>query len=357
MTLPPFAGDPPAAGAAGAAGAARAAGGIGSPTMIDVAHHAGVSPMTVSRALRDDPRVSPETKTRVMGAVNALGYRRNEAARNLRLGRASGLIGLVVTNLANPFYSQLALGVEAMAGENGTRVMLGNSGADVARERQLVHDFASRRLDGIIVVPAGSDHRHLRPAQLAGTPVVLAASPPIRFEADAVLLDDFGGSWDATQHLIEAGHRKIAFLGLQASAWTGSERFRGYCAALEDAGIPLDDRIISRQQRDVGAAERAMLELLDIEDPPTAVFTANNRNTIGAYRAIRACRPDVALAGFDDFELADMLSLPLTVISYDPRELGRRAAELIRDRIRNPQAQHAARRIVLPTRLVEYGQA
>ena len=325
-----------------------------SPTMIDVARQAGVSPMTVSRALRDDPRVSPETKTRVMEAVNALGYRRNEAARNLRLGRSSGVIGLVVTNLANPFYSQLALGVEAMADEIGTRVMLGNSGEDVARERQLVHDFASRRLDGIIVVPAGRDHSHLQPA---GIPVVLAASPPIKFEADAVLLDDFGGSWDATQHLIEAQHRKIAFLGLQASTWTGSERFRGYCAALEEAGIPLDDRIISRQQRDVADAEQAMLRLLDLEDPPTAVFTANNRNTIGAYRAIRARRPDVALAGFDDFELADMLSLPLTVISYDPRELGRRAAELLRDRIDNPQPQHAARRIVLPTRLVDYGPA
>lgn len=357
MTLLPPAGDPPNSGTSGTSGAAGASASIGNPTMNDVAHHAGVSPMTVSRALRDDPRVSPETKIRVMGAVNALGYRRNEAARNLRLGRASGLIGLVVTNLANPFYSQLALGVEAMAAENGTRVMLGNSGEDVARERQLVQDFASRRLDGIIVVPAGSDHRHLQPAQLAGIPVVLAASPPIRFEADAVLLDDFGGSWDATQHLIEAGHRKIAFLGLQASTWTGSERFRGYCAALEEAGIPLDERIISRQQRDVAAAEQAMLELLDIEDPPTAVFTANNRNTIGAYRAIRARRPDVALAGFDDFELADMLSLPLTVISYDPRELGRRAAELLRDRIDNPRAQHAARRIVLPTTLVEYGPA
>lgn len=350
MKLPPPADDTPASGILGSSG---------NPTMSDVAHHAGVSPMTVSRALRDDPRVSPETKTRVMGAVNALGYRRNEVARNLRLGRSSGLIGLVVTNLANPFYSQLALGVEAMVAENGMRVLLGNSGEDVARERQLVHDFASRRLDGIIAVPAGSDHRHLHPAQLAGIPVVLAASPPVRFETDAVLLDDFGGTWEATHHLIEAQHRKIAFLGLQASTWTGSERFRGYCAALEEAGIPLDDRIISRQQRDVVGAERAMLELLDTEDPPTAVFTANNRNTIGAYRAIRARRSNTALAGFDDFELADMLSLPLTVVSYDPRELGRRAAELLRDRIDNPQAlrHRDARRIVIPTRLVEYGPA
>lgn len=348
MTLPRPADDTPAS---------RAPGSSGNPTMRDVAQHAGVSPMSVSRALRDDPRVSPETKTRVMTAVNALGYRRNEAARNLRLGRSSGLAGLVVTNLANPFYSQLAIGVEAMASEHGMRVILGNSGEDIARERQLVHDFASRRLDGIIVVPVGNNHRHLNAAQQAGIPVVLAASPPVKFAADAVLLDDFGGTWEATHHLIKAQHRKIAFLGLQASTWTGSERFRGYCAALEEAGIPLDERIVSRQHRDVATAELATLELLGQKDPPTAVFAANNRNTIGAYRAIRGRRSNTTLGGFDDFELADMLALPLMVVKYDPGELGRRAAELLWDRIAHPQPQEepAARRIVIPTKLVEYG--
>lgn len=355
----PAAGSSPAPGGATAPGSTAARRGSGSPTMSDVAHHAGVSPMTVSRALRDDPRVSPDTRTRVMDAVTALGYRRNEVARSLRLGRSSGLIGLVATNLANPFYSQLALGVEAMAAESGMRVLLGNSGEEVSRERQLVQDFASRRLDGIIVVPAGSDHRHLHPEQLPGIPVVLAASPPVRFDADAVLLDDFGGTWEVTRRLIEAGHSRIAFLGLRASAWTGSERLRGYCAALEEAGIPLDERIVSRQHRDVAAAEAAMLELLDADEPPTAVFTANNQNTIGAYRAIRARRSATALAGFDDFEFADMLSVPLTVVSYDPRELGRRAAELLADRIAaSPLRQPAAgRRIVIPTRLVEYTPA
>jgi LacI family transcriptional regulator len=348
MTLPRPAKEPPAS---------PAPGGSGNPTMRDVAQHAGVSPMTVSRALRDDPRVSAEKKARIWTAVNVLGYTRNEAARNLRLGRSGGLVGLVVTNLANPFYSQVALGVEAMTSEHGMRVILGNSGEDVASERQLVDDFVSRRLDGIIVVPVGSNHGHLNAAQQAGIPVVLAASPPVRLIADAVMLDDFGGSLEATHHLIGAGHRKIAFLGLQPSTWTGSERFRGYCAALEEAGIPLDERIVSRQYRDVAAAERATLAMLAQEDPPTAVFAANNRNTIGAYRAIRGRRSNIALAGFDDFELADMLALPLTVVKYDPAELGRRAAELLCDRINEPQPQTepVPRRIVIPTKLVEYG--
>ena len=329
----------------------------GQPTLRDVAERAHVSPMTASRALRDDAGVSAATRARVSEAAVSLGYRRNEAARNLRLGRSDGLIGLVVTNLANPFYSQLALGLEAAVAEQGMRVMLGNSGEDPARERQLVQDFASRRLDGVVVVPASNDHSHLRADQLRGMPLVLAASPPVKIDVDSVLLDDFGGTWEATRHLIAGGHRRIAFLGLPASTWTGSERYRGYCAALEEAGIAVEQRYASHRQREVAAAERATGELLDLDEPPTAIFAANNRNTIGAYRAIRSRDASTTLAGFDDFELADLLGLPLTVVAYDPREIGREAARLLCDRITNT-ARHqpaAPRRIVIPTKIVEYG--
>lgn len=323
------------------------------PTMRDVAAHARVSPMTVSRALRDDPRVSSATKERVLDAVRALGYRRNEVARNLRLGRSSGLLGLVVTNLANPFYSQLALGVESLAAERGMRVILGNSGESADRERQLVHDFASRRLDGIVAVPSGSRHEHLDPAALGGMPVVLAASPPAQIPVDAVLLDDFGGTWEATSRLVRKGHERIGFLGPSASTWTGSERYRGFCAAIEEAGGMVDERYVARHQLDVATAEAVAGELLDAPEPPTALFTANNRNTIGAYRAIHRRGASTALAGFDDFELADALALPLTVVSYDMRELGRQAARLLCDRIEDPSAE--PRRVVVPTTVVEYG--
>src|SRR5205807_1361311 len=157
----------------------------------------------------------------------------------------------VVTNLANPFYSQLALGLEAAVAERGMRVMLGNSGEDPARERRLVHDFASRRLDGLVVVPASNDHSHLGADQLRGMPVVLAARPPVRIEADSVLLDDFGGTWEVTRQLIDAGHCRIAFLGLPGASWTGSERYRGYCAALDEAGIEVDPRYTAYRQREV----------------------------------------------------------------------------------------------------------
>lgn len=330
-----------------------------SPTMRDVAARAGVSPMTVSRTLRGDSSVLPETRAKVEHAVATLRYRRNETARSLRLGRSTGLIGVVMTNLANPFYAQLALGIESYAGEHGLRVVFANSGGDIERERQLVKDFASRRLDGLIAVPTANQHDHLSPSELSNMPVVLAASPPHRIIVDSVLLDDFGGTREATRTLISRGHRKIGFLGLPTSTWTGSERFRGYCAVLEEAGIPIEERYIRRQQPDVKSAEAAAAAILDQPDPPTALFTANNRNTMGAYRAIRSRRKVTAIAGFDDFDFADLLELPLTIVSYDAKELGREAARLLCERIETPEPKRPAlgRRVIIPTTVIDYGNA
>lgn len=331
-------------------------GGSPKPTVRDVADRAGMSPMTVSRVLRDDARVSSEARSRVLAAVEELGYRRNEMARNLRLGRTSGLIGLVVTNLANPFYSQLALGVEAIASEHGLKVVLGNTDEDVDRERRLVEEFAARQVDGMVVVPAGSDHRHLRPDRTRGIPVVLAARPPSNANLDCVLVDDFNGARGATERLIAAGARRIAFLGLPPSAWTGSERFRGFSAALEDAGIVFDDRYVRRAQRSIAAAEGAACELLELPDPPDALFCANSRNTVGGFRAIRRLDASAMLAGFDDFELADMLGLPLIVVIYDPVELGREAARLLMDHLGHHLDEGwSPRRVVITTTVIEYG--
>lgn len=146
--------------------------------MRDVAALAKASAMTVSRVLHDDPRVTALTKQRVLAAVEQLAHRRDETARNLRLGRSTGLIGLVVTNLADPFCSQLALGVGEVADELGINVVLADSSEDPARETRLVNDLISRRADGIIVVPAGDDHRHLDPVGLHKVPVVLAPGRP-----------------------------------------------------------------------------------------------------------------------------------------------------------------------------------
>ncbi|WP_051792537.1 LacI family DNA-binding transcriptional regulator [Amycolatopsis jejuensis] len=325
--------------------------------MRDVAARAGVSAMTVSRVLKDE-NVSTATRDRVLAAVRELGYRRNEVARNLRLGKPSGMIGLVVTNLGNPFYSQLALGAEQVAETHGLRLVLGNTAGVPQREHELVDDLVSRRVDGMIVVPAGSTHQHLDPASLGGIPIVLASSPPAGIDVDTVLVDDFGGARAATAHLLAEGHRAVGFLGNPPTLFTGAERFRGYWAAHEEAGLVPRDEWIRRGPDDIPTAAAATRELLDRPAPPTALFCTNNRMTLGAYREIRRLGTATELAGFDDFEMADLLDRPITVVSYDAGEVGRRAAELLLDRLdRDHSADPGpARRTMVPTSLVHYGR-
>lgn len=327
------------------------------PTLKDVARTAGVSAMTASRVLRGHSGVSAPAREAVLKAVDSLGYRRNELARNLRLGRTSGLLGLVVTNLANPFYSQLALGVESVAEEAGYRVVLANTGEDAERERRLVDELVARRVDGMIVVPAGSDDWHLSEQNVGRVPVVLCARPPSGTPTDSVLVDDFGGAREATAALLATGARRIGFLGMPASTWTGSERYRGFCVALDEAGVALDERYVRRDQRTVGSAESAALEVLRLARPPQAIFCANNRNTIGAIRAVSRSGLPVRLAGFDDFEMADLLGISLIVVAYDPADAGREAARLLLDRITraDDSVQDPPRRVVIPTKVVYYG--
>ncbi|GAA1672746.1 LacI family DNA-binding transcriptional regulator [Fodinicola feengrottensis] len=324
-------------------------------TMRDVAQRLGVSAMTVSRALRGDSGIAEPTRERVLAEVAALGYRRNDLARQLRTGAAHELVGLVVTNLANPFYSQLAVGVEEVATEHGVGVVVASTDADVDRERQLVLDMAGRRIAGLVVVPASNDHSHLAPDQLDGAPVVLAATPPRGIEVDCVFVDDFNGTYEACQQLIARGHTRIGFLGLPLSLWTGSERYRGYAAAMEDAGLHVDEQHVSRHRGNIELAEQATQQMLALPVPPTALITANNRNTVGALRSLRHSPTPVALAGFDDIELADLLQLPLSVVAYDAVDVGRQAARLLFSRIDEPSDHKAGRQqVIIPTRVIDY---
>lgn len=335
-------------------------------TMRDVAARIGVSPMTVSRALRGDVGVGKETRERVLAEVRSLGYRPNDLARRLRRGRSHKLVGLVVTNLGNPFYAQLALGAEEVAAQNDARIMLGNTGGSLELEQEIIADLEARGIDGLIVVPATSDHGHLVVGGENAVPVVLATSPPVGIDADCVLVDDFGGTRQACRQLIEQGHTRIGFLGLPASLWTGSERFRGYAAAMAEAGLNVDHRYVSQHPGDIALSYQDARAILELPDPPTALITANNRNTIGALRAVRDAGARIAISGFDEIEVADLLELPVSTIAYDPRDVGRAAARLLIDQLssgatafRAPTAsdgsQHrSSRRITIPTHLVQH---
>jgi LacI family transcriptional regulator len=320
--------------------------------MRDVAEAAQVSVKTVSRVVNDELGVRPDTAARVREAIEALGFRRNEMARALRSQR-SHTVGVVIEDVANPFYSAITRAVEERARAAGMLVIAGSSDEDSERERELLRLLCDRRVDGLIVVPAGRDHRYLLPDLQTGIPAVFVDRPAGAIEADAILIDNVGGARAAARHLLARGHRRIAMVGDALSTYTTAQRVAGFRQALSDAGVPVDDHLLRIGPHDVESTSAVVGELLAMPDPPTAIVAANNRNTIGAVRAIPWDGRPPALVGFDDFELADMLAVPVTVVAYDPTELGRLAAELLFERIAG--AAGPPRRIVVPTTLIERG--
>lgn len=329
------------------------------PTVKEVAQHAGVSPMTVSRTLAGGANVRPALQEKVFNAVRELGYHRNENARSLRPGQASGLIGVAITNLGNPYYGNFALGVEEAVADTGRRIVLGNTGGDPARERQLVADFLGRQVEGLVLVPSGGPSDHLQPERLGDVPLVLASRRIYDLDVDVVLLDDVGGAYRGTLALLDAGHTRIGYLGNVSSAFTGARRYEGYLRALEERGIRPDPAIVLREQQDGGSASEATHRLLDLDAPPTAIFSANNRNSIGALREIgRRLRAGAqpsempSLVSFDDFELAELMPVPVSVVDHDPRQLGREAARLLLTRLGDKAGRVGPARVVeMPVRV------
>ena len=317
--------------------------------MRDVAETAGVSLKTVSRVINEETGVTAGMAARVTDAVAVLGFERNDLARSLRHGRSSSTLGLVIEDLANPFYSAVAQAVELAARDRGFLLITASAREDAERERELVTALLRRRVDALLMVPAGPDHRYV-----AGSGhTVFLDRPPRGIAADTVLLDNYGGARRAVEHLIEAGHTRVACLADAADLHTARERLAGYRAALQAAGLAEDPSLLSTGNRDATQAQAAVEHLLGLPDKrrPTALFTANNRNTIGALHALARRRERVALVGFDDFELADLLGT--SVVRGDPYQLGERAAAMAFARLDGDDAP--PRTVTVATELVPRG--
>jgi DNA-binding LacI/PurR family transcriptional regulator len=329
------------------------------PTMRDVARAAGVSPMTVSRVVNGEPAVLPETVARVERAIRRLGYQRNEAARRLRRkGGSTQTIGLLVDDLANPFFAALAAAVEDAARQHNYVVLIGSSNDSLRREREVVAAFCARQVDGLIVVPVEGNHRFLADHLARGTKVVCVDRPARRLPVDKVVVDNREGARKAVRHLLSQGHRRIGYLGDREDIWTIQERYAGFRDAFGDLGTEPDPRLVRHGQRSREEAARHAAELLSLSDPPTALFTTTDLITMGAIDALHGRdghdgHPSVALVGFDEFALADKVSPPVTVVAQDPVALGATAAQLLFSRIRGDTSP--PREVVLSTRLVVRG--
>jgi LacI family transcriptional regulator len=323
------------------------------PTMRDVALRAGVSLKTVSRVINEEPGVAAATAERVTGAIAELGFQRNDLARSLRQGRTSSTLGLVIEDVANPFYSAIAQAVESAAGARGFMLITASCEEDPDRERELVQALLRRRVDALLLVPASREHAYLARETADGTPVVFLDRPPAGLDADCVLLDNLGGARAATEHLLARGHERIAVVMDPDTVYTAAERLAGHRQALDAAGVPVRDELVRPGTRDVAGAERVVGELLALppDRRPTAIFAGNNRLSVGALRALRTAEREVALVGFDDFELADLLGI--TVVRHDSAQMGAHAAALAFERLDG--GARTPRRVVVPTELVARG--
>ncbi len=324
--------------------------------MRDVAALAKVSIKTVSRVVNGEAGVSPRLQRRVLAASERLSYQHNLTASNLRRSNGrSATIGVVLEDVANPFSSALHRSIEDVAVRRGVLVLAGSSDEDEERERKLVSAFASRRVDGLIIQPSSHDHSYLLVERRAGTAIVFVDRPPAFFDADTVLTDNAAGVRRGVRHLIAHGHRRIGYLGDMHTIATAADRHRGYVDELANQKVELEERLVRLDLRGIEKSEAAATELLKLSQPPTALFTGQNLITIGAFRALR--RMDlhrrVALIGFDDILLADLLEPGITVIAQDPTAIGRAAAQVLFRRLDGDRAP-SEHQIVL-TRLIARG--
>jgi LacI family transcriptional regulator, galactose operon repressor len=324
--------------------------------MLDVAALAGVGLKTVSRVVNAERGVSPELEARVRRAIEQLNYRRDANAATLRRrGRKTQTIGLVLEDVSNPFSSALHRAVEDAARERGVLLFAGSCDEDPVRERELIGSFRERRVDGLIVVPASPDHTYLHEERRTGTALVFVDRRARHLDADSVVSDNFGGAKHAVGHLLDRGHRRVGFLGDLLSISTAQERLRGYTHTLETAAIAIDDAVVRTDLRDPEAAATAVDEMLALPEPPTAFFTSQNLLTIGGVRALRRARREreIALIGFDDVPLADMLNPAISVVAQDPQALGRAAADQLFRRLDGDTGP--ALNLVIPVALIERG--
>jgi LacI family transcriptional regulator len=326
------------------------------PTMRDVAALAGVSLKTVSRVINGEPTVDPGLATRVRRAAAQLSYRHNLTASNLRRGDGkSFMIGLMLEDVANPYSSSIYRAVENAARRRGVGVLAGSLDEDPERERELAAALFARRVDGLIMAPTGRDHSYLRNEQQLGTPLVFVDRPPALLPADCVTADNRDGAAAGVAHLIRHGHRRIGFLGDLTSIGTARDRYNGYRDALRQAGLAEDPTIVRRDLHTDAAAAAAVAELLAGPQPPSALFSGQNLITMGTVRALRSrgMQHHVALVGFDDFSVADLLEPAVSVVAQDVTAIGSLAAEILFRRIDGDAAEPQAH--IVPTRIIARG--
>ncbi|MCI0141258.1 LacI family transcriptional regulator [Arthrobacter bambusae] len=324
--------------------------------MKNVADLAGVGIKTVSRVVNNEPGVSEETRQRVLRATEQLQYHLDMTAGSLkRSGRKTQSIGLLLPSVSNPFSGEIHRALEDALTERGIAVFASSLDDDPEREKKLISAFLGRRVDGLVLTPIARSQAYVIPEHSRNLPMVFIDREPVGIEADAVVTDNETGASKAAAHLIRHGHTRLAYLGDRTDIQTATKRRTGFLEEIGRAGIATSTIPVRNGLHDEETALRAAIELLTSENPPTAIFSSQNLITFGAMRALRSLglHHKVALIGFDDFTLADMMEPGITVIAQHPERIGKLAAERILARIDGDDG--APKTYIVPSELIPRG--
>ncbi len=324
--------------------------------MVDVARLAGVGLKTVSRVVNNEPGVADGTRSKVLKTVEQLHYQHNFAASNLRrIGGRTGMIGALIQDVHNRFSSSLLRALEAAAHDRGATLLTAFLDEDPERERSQVRALIGHRVDALVIMPATATQDYLLSERRAGLPMVFVDRFPHGIDVDSVTVDNVGGARMGVAHLIAHDHSRIALVADLDEIETARMRRAGYEAALTEAGMPVCQEAIRMGNRNREEAEAAVLDLLRGPNPPTALFTTSNVISIGAIRALRAVglKNAVAVVGFDDFPMADLIDPPLSVIRQDIDTIGREVVTRLWARLDGDTS--APQRVVVPVDLVQRG--
>lgn len=320
----------------------------------EIARLAGVSQATISRVLAGNPHVAPETRARVLRVAEEAGYVPNLAARSLVTNR-SAIVGLVVSNITNPFYPELIEAVCSEAAHHGLGVILCSTQDDASRQQEALSLLLQHRVDGLIVTSVMLESPDVESILKRGVPMVLVNRYLKGSDCTAVLTDNRGGAIKAVEHLAELGHRRIGFVQGICETSTSWDRQRGYCWAVKTLGLEADESLVVPGNFTAAGASAATDRLLALDHPPTAVVCADDETALGVLDRLTECGKrvpeDVALVGFDDIRIAGHSAIGLTTVRQPTAMMAKLAMEKLIERIETPEVV-SAERIVIPSELV-----
>ncbi|MEO7132434.1 MAG: LacI family DNA-binding transcriptional regulator [Dermatophilaceae bacterium] len=319
--------------------------------MADVAAEAHVSVKTVSRVVKGENGVRPDTANRVRAVIDRLGFGRADGGFRAPPGR-SLTIGLIVEDLDNPFYSQIGAAVEHEARVRHHLLITASAQGSPSRERSILDGLIARGVDGLVVVPAGEAPSSDPGVVASGIPIVYVDRPVRGAAADTVLSDNAGGIRSAMEHLVAHGHQRVGFLGDDPEFWTARQRRIAFEANHTSLGLPGTAHVAMGPHRREDLRDR-LSAWVGEKEPITAIITGNNRVTIAALHAMRDIGAQLSLVGYDDFELAGLMDPPITVVHQDPKSLGQKAAQQLFLRLLGDESEPQT--VVVPTRLIVRG--